>query len=1024
VVNNFYDAGRVEFLGSNLVSFDGVANQPASVVNQPRSNYLHITFDLNPGLASFVPPNWAGPVTSSNGSVMTFTTPTIDCSNLENVNLSFLWGSTKLNGTSVTIRNVNTNAVIQTTNLGLASVDWQTFTLGGNVLDGLQFRLEFSYTPTGTEAISSTVGPFFGLGIDELRVEGVTVGGASGPVTFTCPLPSPVCAGQPLTIPFNAAGTWDAGNVFTAQLSNASGSFASPTAIGTLTLSGNNLTGNSITATIPSATPNGTGYRIRVVGSAPSGGPGTFNDNGENIEVQALPALNAIGGPASVCSGGLASTYTAASRPGVSYAWSITPGTAGANWDIVSGQGTNTLQVRWLQNGTYTLRMTEANGCGNRQNNYTVNVTGQPVISNLTGPTAVCQSATPVNFSVANNPGTTSWAWTVTNGTITAGANTRTPSVVWNTATGPGVLTLTETNNCGSATRSFTVYVNSGAPSGPPTFTGPTAVCANSLQAYQATPATGFNYTWTVTGGAVVDTVSPSFIVIQWGASGAGTVNLSVSTGCGSANAAPLNITKSDAPSVTAFTTTPTSTVCSNTSTLDITPTFSNGGTGIVIERWELNTGTGFATVPGSAGVNTLQVTNINENRTYRIVYSVGGCTDLLSGVNAVITFGNLSAPSCNVPATVAAGQPLTTATVGVPTGATAPFTIVYEPIEGNPVPSFTSSNTTISLPSYTFAAVGTYNYRITITDANNCVVQCTGTVEAVSTGVTDADVDKLDYCDTENVTVTFSTAGVFGPGNQFNLQLRDEFNQVVHSQNNVNTPIVLNLPQLGVTPGDYRVRIAATNPTVETFTPIFAVNGTPAAQFLMFAADNPTVPTTIFTRNETSVAVLADIDNLSTSQGTCAWSIQTDNGVVTCNQCDPSACGIFPIVYSDPNKQVFFTATLTVTDPSGNCTDTEVVTFRINSQVVQLPNVFTPNGDGINDFWGVEASQFREFDLFVYNRAGIEVFSTSSGSNKLWLGKDNNGQDVPEGTYFYRLKGFDLVGREYNKVGNVTLIR
>jgi gliding motility-associated-like protein len=1028
VVNNDYRALQLTVFGTPFQSLNAIPNQPAVVTNGPQSSYFHATHDINAGgLLAHDPVGWAASLSITSGATgpLTFNTPTIDCSNLQNVNLSFIWGNTKTSGTTMRIRNMATDIVIRTEAIGSAPATWQTYNLtaaaSSNLLDGISFRIEFSYDPAGADVPDP--GPFFSLGLDEIVVAGVTTGGASDPTTFVCPLPSPLCAGQTLSIPFNAAGNWGPGNTFTAQLSNAAGSFATPTAIGTLTLSGNNLTGNSINGTIPSGTPNGTGYRIRVVGSAPSGGTQTNNDNGENIEVQALPALNAIAGPASVCSGGLASTYTVASRPGVSYAWTVTPGTEGTNWTVVGGQGTNNFQIRWLQNGTFTLRMTETNGCGNRQNNYTVNVTGAPQISDITGPNAVCQSATPVNYSVTNNPGTTSRSWTISNGTISAGATTASPTVVWNTATGPGVLTLTETNSCGTATRSFTVYVNNGAPA-TPSFTGAANACANSTEAYQATPPVGFNYNWTVTGGTILDRVTPSFIIIQWGATGSGTVSLSVSNGCGTANATPLNVTISDAPSVTGFNIAPTSTVCSNTSTLDITPTFSNGGTGIVIERWELNTGTGFATVPGSAGVNTLQVTNINENRTYRIVYSVGGCTDLLSGVNAVITFGNLSAPSCNVPATVAAGQPLTTATVGVPTGATAPFTIVYEPIEGNPEPSFTSSNTTISLPSYTYAAVGTYNYRITITDANNCQVQCTGTAEAVSTGVTDADVDKLDYCDTENVTVTFSTAGVFGPGNQFNLQLRDEFNQVVHSQNNVNTPIVLNLPQLGVTPGDYRVRIAATNPTVETFTPIFAVNGTPAAQFLMFAADNPSVPTTVFTRNETSVAVLADIDNLSTSQGTCAWSIQTDNGVVTCNQCDPSACGIFPIVYSDPNKQVFFTATLTVTDPSGNCTDTEVVTFRINSQVVQLPNVFTPNGDGINDFWGVEASQFREFDLFVYNRAGIEVFSTSSGSNKLWLGKDNNGQDVPEGTYFYRLKGFDLVGREYNKVGNVTLIR
>jgi len=94
---------------------------------------------------------------------------------------------------------------------------------------------------------------------------------------ITGPVASTVCAGESLTISYNTATPYfNSGNVFTAQLSNAAGSFASPLTIGTVT----SITAGTITVTIPSGTPPGTGYRIRVTGSSPAG---TGTDNGTDI---------------------------------------------------------------------------------------------------------------------------------------------------------------------------------------------------------------------------------------------------------------------------------------------------------------------------------------------------------------------------------------------------------------------------------------------------------------------------------------------------------------------------------------------------------------------------------------------------------------------------------------------------------------------------------------------------------------------------------------------------------------------
>lgn len=93
---------------------------------------------------------------------------------------------------------------------------------------------------------------------------------------------SPYCTEQALNVDYTAQGYYAEGNIFTAQLSDAGGSFAVPTAIGTL--AGTAETG-SIPVTIPLTTPAGPGYRIRVVSSTL---PTIGTDNGANLFISGV----------------------------------------------------------------------------------------------------------------------------------------------------------------------------------------------------------------------------------------------------------------------------------------------------------------------------------------------------------------------------------------------------------------------------------------------------------------------------------------------------------------------------------------------------------------------------------------------------------------------------------------------------------------------------------------------------------------------------------------------------------------
>ena len=97
-------------------------------------------------------------------------------------------------------------------------------------------------------------------------------------VFINTPLNARYEAGQPVPISYAAGITFNSGNVFTAQLSDASGSFTSPAAIGTVTAT----TGGALNATIPSAALPSINYRMRIVSSNPATvGP----DNGVNIAI-------------------------------------------------------------------------------------------------------------------------------------------------------------------------------------------------------------------------------------------------------------------------------------------------------------------------------------------------------------------------------------------------------------------------------------------------------------------------------------------------------------------------------------------------------------------------------------------------------------------------------------------------------------------------------------------------------------------------------------------------------------------
>ena len=101
---------------------------------------------------------------------------------------------------------------------------------------------------------------------------------------------------------------------------------------------------------------------------------------------------------------------------------------------------------------------------------------------------------------------------------------------------------------------------------------------------------------------------------------------------------------------------------------------------------------------------------------------------------------------------------------------------------------------------------------------------------------------------------------------------------------------------------------------------------------------------------------------------------------------------------------------------------NTDPITIKIlpRKNPFNFPNVFSPNGDGINDKWILsQLAAYSYAKVEIFNRAGTSVFS-STGYRIPWDGT-YNGQKLPEGTYYYVIQPND----QNNRItGWVTLMR
>lgn len=132
-----------------------------------------------------------------------------------------------------------------------------------------------------------------------------------------------------------------------------------------------------------------------------------------------------------------------------------------------------------------------------------------------------------------------------------------------------------------------------------------------------------------------------------------------------------------------------------------------------------------------------------------------------------------------------------------------------------------------------------------------------------------------------------------------------------------------------------------------------------------------------------------------------------------------------FTFTYEHPGQYAVRLKAINTAGPNHCWDTTELKIIKVIQSLVNVPNVFTPNGDGINDVFRVQMLSATSFHAVIINRWGRKVYEWSDPGGG-WDGKIN-GTDASPGTYYYIVtaRGLEKYNPpKYVKKGALLLVR
>ena len=110
-----------------------------------------------------------------------------------------------------------------------------------------------------------------------------------------------------------------------------------------------------------------------------------------------------------------------------------------------------------------------------------------------------------------------------------------------------------------------------------------------------------------------------------------------------------------------------------------------------------------------------------------------------------------------------------------------------------------------------------------------------------------------------------------------------------------------------------------------------------------------------------------------------------------------------------------------------GEIIETKSMNITISDSHLEIPNAFSPNGDGINDYLQAKTNtkSIVEFHAYIFNRHGQKLYDwTDWQTEKSGWDGTHNGHPVKDGVYFVYVKARGADGMEYNIRRDVNLLR
>ena len=298
------------------------------------------------------------------------------------------------------------------------------------------------------------------------------------------------CAGDTFTLNYSVNKNFQSGNSFVAELSSASGSFSSPTTIGT----SSSLTTGGILCTIPSNTTSGTGYRIRIRSSSPYK---ISDDNGINISIGNLLSVTASNNTP-ICAGGTLSLGATPSITGnITYSWT------GPNSFTSTTRNPSKTNVSVSDAGNYIV--TASLGSCSDTDTTTVIITPTPAKPTASSNTPVCPN-TALNLYGNSSTSGVSYNWTGPNSFT---STTQNPTISSATFAMAGTYSVTATlNGCTSAAETTTVAIAITTPT--PQAGSNAPICTGQRLNLTASNIANATYMWTGPNGFTATQQNPT----------------------------------------------------------------------------------------------------------------------------------------------------------------------------------------------------------------------------------------------------------------------------------------------------------------------------------------------------------------------------------------------------------------------------------------------------------------------------------------------------------------------------------